>query len=276
MRDAPTWTSDVPPPEARIDAAGWARVVWKAAVIGTVTFGGLALLLLLRLVERPVHGAARPWTPRITMAVCRTALRVIGLQRHTTGAPMDGPGALVANHASWLDIFVLNAGAPVYFVSKSEVAGWPGIGWLARATGTLFIRRSPGEARRQVAEIAGRLEAGHQLLLFPEGTSTDGRRVLPFRTTLFQPFVAAGDGVRVQPVTVVYHAPEDRDPRLYGWWGDMDFGAHLIRTLAAPRHGRVDVVFHAPLPVSDDRKTLAAAAEDAVRTAFVARVTEVP
>lgn len=151
-----------------------------------------------------------------------------------------GSGALVANHASWLDIFVLNALSRIYFVSKAEVAGWPAIGWLARATGTLFIERDPKQARAQAQQMEDRLRAGHRLLFFPEGTSTDGLRVLPFKPTLFAAFFGQNQppGLQVQPVSVSYHAPAGAPARLYAWWGDMDFGSHLLTVLAAPCGGR--------------------------------------
>ncbi len=280
MSEAPangqTWTSDVPPPEMRISADGWLRVAWKGAAVGIVTFGCLLVLLILRQIERPLYLERRPWTPHITQFVCRAALRIIGLEHHHEGQPLQGHGAMVANHASWLDIFVLNAEARIYFVSKAEVAGWPGIGWLARATGTFFIKRDPAEARRQVAEMGRRLELGQKLLFFPEGTSTDGRRVLPFRTTLFQPLVAEnreGD-FEVQPVTVVYHAPAGADPRIYGWWGEMEFGSHLLQTLALPRQGRVEVIYHPPMRIvgSGGRKALAQSARRVIEDTLAARI----
>ena len=176
---------------------------------------------------------------------------------------------LVANHSSWLDIFALNAAARVFFVATAEVACWPGIGWLARATGTVFVRRVRGDAARQRTELAARLAAGHALLFFPEGTSTDGRRVLPFKPTLFAAIHEKGAG-KVQPVTVVYTAPPGEDAAYYGWWGDMEFGTHLLALLAGPRGGTVEMTFHAPLDVADypNRKVLAKAAEHAVRSVF--------
>jgi len=193
------------------------------------------------------------------------------------GEVMARDGACVANHGSWLDIFALNASKRIYFVSKDEVADWPGIGWLARATGTVFIRRDRREARAQAQVFEDRLKMGHRLLFFPEGTSTDGRRVLAFTPTLFAAFFAPGlNDMHVQPVTLAYHAPPGTDPAHYGWWGSMGFGAHLLRMLAAPRHGSVEVIYHAPLRVADfaDRKALARAAEAAVRTGLrVAGVT---
>lgn len=185
---------------------------------------------------------------------------------------MRGPGAMVANHASWLDIFALNARAPVVFVAKAEVAGWPGIGLLARATGTLFIQREArGEAARQAEALAGRLRAGQRLLFFPEGTSSDNRRCLPFKPALFAGLLLPGlpTGLRVQPVTVRYEGPPGEDPRFHAWWGDMEFGPHALAVLAAPRGGRVTVTFHPPIPVEGrDRKRLAAEAEAAVRSAL--------
>lgn len=262
------WKS-APVPPLRIGPGGWLRVAWKGALLGLACYGGLALLLLLRLVEAPLHGQARPWTPHITQTVCRAALAILGLGREVRGTPMQDLGAVVANHSSWLDIFTLNASQRIYFVAKSEVSGWPGIGWLARATGTVFITRKGTEAKRQQDLFEARLRAGHRLLFFPEGTSTDALRVLPFKPTLFQAFFTHGlDRVmHIQPVTVVYHAPPGADPRFYGWWGDMDFASHLLATMAAPRQGRVEVIFHPPVPVDafPGRKELSAHCERVIR-----------
>ena len=267
-----TWVSDDLPPKVRISPRAWPRVAWRGTALILLVFGGLALKLVLRLVERPVFGQHRPVTPFLTQAVCRAVLRVIGLRLTLHGRVMVGQGALVANHASWLDIFVLNAAARVFFVSKAEVADWPGIGWLARATGTLFVRRDRRDAARQTRLFAERLRAGHRLLFFPEGTSSDGLRVLPFKTTLFAAFLAPGlrDALHIQPVSIIFHPVKGHDPRFYGWWGDMDFARHLLQVLANPDPGRADLVFHTPLKMSEfaSRKDLAQAAEAAVRAGF--------
>ncbi|MCA0921621.1 lysophospholipid acyltransferase family protein [Pseudooceanicola nanhaiensis] len=265
-----TWGEGVPPDAPQKPGAlGWLLIALRAPVLVVVNFGCLALLLLCRLLERPLCGVNRPVTPWITVFVCRTSLKVMRLRLKITGTPMRHRGALVANHSSWLDIYTLNATAPLYFVSKAEVAKWPGIGWLAKATGTVFINRDRREAKAQQDVFHQRLEARHRLLFFPEGTSTDGLRVLPFKTTLFAAFT--GDSLRdhlwVQPMSVIYRAPEGAPVRFYGWWGDMDFGGHLLKVLATWRNGSVEVVFHPPLQVADlpDRKALARAAEAAVR-----------
>lgn len=265
-----TWHSEAPPPQARRAPGYRTRLVWRGGRIALVIGAGVLATLLLRLIERPLHGPRRPWTQAITVWVCGRVLAILGLALRLEGTPMAGPGAVVANHVSWLDIFVLNARKRVYFVSKAEVAGWPGIGFLARLVGTVFIRRDPREARAQTETLRTRIAAGHRLLFFPEGSSTDGMRVLPFRSTLFQALNGLGTGrgaLQVQPVTLVYEAPEGEDPRFYGWWGEMEFGPHLARMLGAKRHGRVRIICHAPLPVEEatHRKTLAAAAEAAVR-----------
>ncbi len=249
---------------------GWLRAVLRAIPLIVLVFGGLLILLLVRLMERPFCGMRRPVTPYITQMVCRVAFVLLGIRYTSEGRPMQGAGAVVANHASWLDIFALNARKRIYFVSKSEVAGWPGIGWLAKATGTVFIRRDRRELRDQISVFRERLGAGHKLLFFPEGTSTDGLRVLPFKPALFAAFFdpALRDTLQMQAVSVVYQAPAGADPRFYGWWGDMDFGPHLLATLAAKRQGAVHVIYHPPVRVADfsDRKTLAKAMEDQVRT----------
>ena len=270
----PTWAGhpDAPPPV--VGAGGWLRAARRAVPLAATTFGGLLVLLLVRLVERPLHGLSRPWTPHVTQWVCRMAFRWMALPREVRGRMMAHEGIVVANHSSWLDIFALNASKRIYFVSKAEVASWPGIGWLARATGTLFIARDPRQARAQQALFEERLRAGHKLLFFPEGTSTDGVRVLPFKPTLFASLFA--DGLRevawVQPVTVAYHPPDGADPRFYGWWGNMGFGDALLRVLARRRQGRVVVTYHAPLRVAGfaGRKALAQAAEAAVRGGLAA------
>jgi 1-acyl-sn-glycerol-3-phosphate acyltransferase len=243
----------------------------RGMTLATMVLVGLVILLAIRLIERPLYGQGRPVTPHITQIVCKTAFWIMGLRRAVIGTPMRHRGAVVANHTSWLDIFSLNAAQRIYFVSKSEVASWPGIGWLAKATGTLFIERNPKHARKQTEVFQQRLLDNHRLLFFPEGTSTDGLQVLPFKTTLFQSFFAPElrDVIWVQPVTVLYTAPDGTDPRFYGWWGDMSFGGHLLRTLASLRQGQVTTIYHNPLAVADfeNRKALAQACEAQVRAA---------
>lgn len=264
------WIENVPT-YAPIGFGGWCRVVLRGGALGVLTFGCLGLLLLIRLIERPMFGDARPITPHITQFVCRASFRIMGIGLRIHGKPMEQRGAVVANHASWLDIFALNVAQRVYFVSKSEVAGWAGIGWLARATGTVFIARKTAEAKVQQGVFEARLRAGHRLLFFPEGTSTDSLRILPFKPTLFAAFYTHGMELvmHIQPATVIYRAPNGADARFYGWWGDMDFGSHFKMVLAAPRQGSVQVILHDPVAVDafSDRKALSAQCEAVIRAA---------
>ena len=266
----PTWMGPAPPPAPRrLGPADWSRVVTRGLPVAAVLFGGLAVLLLVRAAEAPLAGRRRPVSGAIPPLAFAAACRLIGLRRRVRGRPMTGIGAAVANHASWLDILALGAADRVLFVAKAEVAGWPGIGWLARGAGTLFFRRDRAEAARQTSILAACMQAGQRPLIFPEGTSSDGQRVLRFKPTLFAAFFEQSlkDHAQVQSITVKYTAPPGRDPRLYAWWGAQDFAPHLVQVLAEPRQGRVDVVFHPPRRVADhaDRKGLAAACEADVR-----------
>ncbi|WP_456388153.1 lyso-ornithine lipid O-acyltransferase [Profundibacter sp.] len=265
-----TWFPEQDPEPVRIGPMGWVRVGLRGTPVLVVVLGGLVTLLLARLIERPICGQKRPVTPYITQGVCKTALGIMGMRLTVVGAHMAQNGAVVCNHASWLDIFTLNAAKRIYFVAKSEVESWPLIGWLAQATGTVFIARRSMDAKIHLDIFADRLNAGHKLLFFPEGTSTDGLRVIPFKSTLFEAFFAQGlrDSLHVQPVTVKYSAPAGQDARFYGWWGDMELAPHLLKTLAARKSGAVQVIYHAPVAVADfaGRKALAKYCEDTVRS----------
>ncbi len=264
-----TWRAGVPPALPRPSGVlGWWRVVRRGVPAILVLLVGVILILPMRGIERLVHGARRPWTGPYVGVVCRLVLSCIGIGWRRKGQPMRGPGAVVANHSSWLDILAMNAAMPIFFVSKAEVRGWPGINILTAVTNTHFVVRDPKHARAQALDFAARIRAGHRLLFFPEGTSTDGRRVLPFKPTLFQGFLDPDlpDGLAIQPMSVIYHAPPDADPRFYGWWADMALADHLLAVLSAPCQGSVDVILHAPIPVADEtRKTLSLKCEIAVR-----------
>ena len=269
-----TWNAGVPPCAPNMTLARAWRICRRALPMAVIVFGGALLFSALRLVERPIHGQNRPWTPYITRCVCRIVLRLLGFTLAVEGRPMAGPGAIVANHSSWLDIFVLGSADLIYFVSKAEVSRWPGIGWLARITGTLFIERDRRQARAQTEVLENRLRAGHRLLFFPEGTSTDNLRVLPFKTTLFAPFQskALQGSICIQPVSLAYLPPPGSAQNHYGWWGDMGFAEHLIDTLSARRQGHVDILCHPPIALANfkDRKALASALETLTRDGHTA------
>lgn len=263
-----SWGKDEPAREAvRVTALGWLRCVLRAFLLLALLLLGFPLLLLLRPLERAVSGDARPWTPWITQTVCICMCRVIGLRITVKGMPMSQPGFQVANHSTWLDVLVLNAATRCYFVAKADVRRWPVIGWLARGTGTHFVERRRQAAKVQETELSARLRAGHRLMIFPEGTSTDGQRVLAFKSTIFAPLYTddVPDGLMVQPVSMRFFAPKGREVRFYGWWGAQSFGRSLIEILAQSPQGSVTVIWHDATPVAGhDRKSLAQAAQVAV------------
>jgi 1-acyl-sn-glycerol-3-phosphate acyltransferase len=201
--------------------------------------------------------------------------RLFGVHIRVVGQPPPGKPALIAaNHTGWLDIVIFSALMPLSFVAKSEVNDWPFFGTLARLQRTVFVERArrsqTGEARDAIRE---RLLEGDTLVLFPEGTSSDGNDVLSFKSALLgaaEAVMADGRHVTVQPVSTAYLAangmPLGREGRpLYAWYGDMELVPHLWEALKA---GPLDVVvqFHEPLSLDTmDRKELAKQAELAVR-----------
>jgi 1-acyl-sn-glycerol-3-phosphate acyltransferase len=245
------------------------RATWVTAALAMLFAICLPLrgldLALERLAGRPVSRLGN----RIVRLWAAQALPSLGLSYVQRGRPMRGGGAFVANHSSWIDIVALQRAAGPFLVSKAEVRDWPGVGHIGRAIGTMFIDRRPGEAKRQEAELLARLARGDQMALFPEGTSTDGMRMLPFKSTLFGAFFAPGlrQGIAVQPVTSAYRGRAGMPPSFYGWWGEMDFASHARDVLGRSTGGVVELTFHPPLPLADysDRKALAQAADAAVR-----------
>ena len=229
-------------------------------------YGGLVIFLSVRLVERTWGGAISPY---ITQIICQFSLKVLGIKCRVSGSPMNLPGVVVANHVSWLDVFALNASQRAFFVAKHEVRGWFGIGILARATGTVFIERNALHARTHKTLFWKRLADGDKLLFFPEGTSTDGLRVLHFKSTLFAVLFESGipDDSFVQPVSLIYSPPKGKDSRFYGFWGNISLRSHLLAMLAAPLGGIIDTVFHEPVSphAFAGRKALAQHCESIVR-----------
>jgi 1-acyl-sn-glycerol-3-phosphate acyltransferase len=195
---------------------------------------------------------------RLEQRFFRETLRALGLDVANRGIPSTAPGTLfVANHISFADVVALATRIDATFVAKSDVRRWPLIGPLAARFGTIFVERERSlEAARQADLLASHLRAGGNLVLFPEGTTSDGRGVLPFRSALLAAAEAAG---AVQPVAIRY---SDAARRAYV--ADESFAANLLRL--APYTARVELVFLPPLDPSlrTDRKGLARAAREAV------------
>lgn len=212
---------------------------------------------------------------RFPMHYHRVVCRILGIRVKIVGTPPDeGPTLIASNHVSWLDIMVLSSVAPLSFIAKREVNGWPFFGSLARLQRTVFVdrnrRHATGNSRN---EMRDRLKARDILVLFPEGTSSDGHQILPFKSSFFG--AAEFPGVVVQPVTLAYsgHRNLPMNGRLrpfYAWYGDMDLPPHLWEALSTGPI-EVTVVCHAPLSLSGEvtRKHLAAHAEILVRQGLV-------
>jgi lyso-ornithine lipid O-acyltransferase len=220
------------------------------------------LFLLANAVLIPAYaaclGPARRWRRPIQIVWCRIVCRLVGLHVRVVGAPHTiGPTLYVSNHVSYLDIAVLSRHLDAAYVAKSEVARWPLFGMIARLTGTIFVSRRSAEARVQRQTVRAHLGAGGNLLLFPEGTSTDGTGVAPFKAALFD--IAGitssktgsdtGIDVVVQPISLAYTRSVDGTPLtgsyrdLYCWYGDMTLVPHLLRVLGL-RGAEVVLCYH--------------------------------
>jgi 1-acyl-sn-glycerol-3-phosphate acyltransferase len=194
----------------------------------------------------------------------RWVLRIAGVRVQLEGQPPAGGGLLVANHLSYLDIPVLASVRPVSFLSKAEVAHWPILGLLVRAVGVQLVRREDKRSLPQVAErLADEVARGHLVLFFPEGTSTSGDALLPFRPALLAP--AAATQLPVHHVALRYGTPAGLPPAREAvcWWGDMGFGPHALRLLGLPR---IDarVRFGREAVVRGERKELARVLQEGV------------
>lgn len=245
--------------------------MWKGRLRLIAVALGTALLALalvpLQLVVQVAAPRRRHVLPRLFHAGLR---RLAGIRLTVRGQPVRG-ALLVANHISWTDIAVLGSATGGLFVAKAEVAGWPGIGLLAKLDSVIFVDRArTREAGGQADAIAARLRAGDTVVMFPEGTTSDGAELLPFKTALFAAVAGAGADQPVQPATIRYTAlagrpigPAERE--IVGWTGDESFVEHALRLMNAGRL-TAELVLHAPLCAGDyaDRKALATACRERI------------
>jgi lyso-ornithine lipid O-acyltransferase len=207
----------------------------------------------------------------------RALCAVLRIRVRVAGEPVRGRAVLfISNHVSWADILVIGSIAPIAFVSKSEIEKWPLVGTAAKSQRTVFVdrtrRQKTGDA---ISEIVKRLASGTSVVLFAEGTSSDGNRVLPFRSALIGAVKEAGSraegGILIQPMSICYTAlhgiPMGRQHRpLIAWYGDLDFMPHIKAYI---ERGAIDVVVSYGDPVaadgSADRKAMTKSLEGAVR-----------
>ncbi|WP_343655845.1 lysophospholipid acyltransferase family protein [Paraburkholderia caribensis] len=233
-----------------------------------------------RLVVHLLHGMWTVWTrfPRATpqqrlelnRAWSLRMLQLCGMRLvvHNDGARLDEGVLVVANHISWIDIYVINAWRPTPFVSKAEIRKWPVVGWLAQQLGTVFIQREKrSDAKRIMHELANRLNAGELMCVFPEGTTSDGVQLLPFHANMFQAAVSASRPV--QPVCMMYEDAQGRQSTAPAYIGELSLGESLDAMLrAGPLTAHVYV--GAPLAPGADRRLLAAEAQASVGAALAA------
>ena len=239
---------------------------FRLSLYGLVTLALTPVQILILLV------APRFWWA-LPYAYHKLCCRIMGLNVRVVGRPAKArPVLFVSNHVSYLDIPVLGSVVPVAFVAKTEVAQWPGYGLLAKLQRTVFVDRRRNTTHRQRDSIHARLMAGDALVLFPEGTSNDGNRILPFRSALLSVAEASPTEppLVIQPVSIAYTSVNGVAlgwglRPLVAWYGGMELGGHLWRF---SRLGRVEVVvqFHAEARFGDfpSRKELTRYCQEAV------------
>lgn len=205
------------------------------------------------------------------MPVFRFISYLLGATVTVIGEPVeDGPCLIAANHVSWTDIILISGVIPCAFIAKSDVSSWPVFGMLARLKRSLFVEREkPGNTNHFKEEMRARLEDGEILVLFAEGTSSNGNRVLPFKSALLS--AVEGTDVSVQPLTIAYTGlgglPMGRRRRPYlAWYGDMDLLPHLWALLKQGLF-ETELRFHQVVSPSDfkNRKELSGHCEEVVR-----------
>ena len=246
-----------------------ARALFIAAFFFTMTPLLISIQWILGKLGLPGWGFIASNYYRVLCALLRMRVRV-------NGVPMRDRAVLyVSNHISWADILVIGSLAPVAFVAKREVASWPLVGITAKLQRTVFVdrtrRHQTGEA---VADIVKRLKDGVSVVLFAEGTSSDGNRVLPFRSALLgavEEASAHAGNVLIQPMSISYSGlhgiPMGRQHRpLVAWYGDLDFLPHIKAFI---EQGAVDAVVSygeaIPANVETDRKAMTKRLENSVR-----------
>lgn len=224
-------------------------------VIRLVRLFGMVMLLLLGLLAVALRYRRWPvrWSDGIARLWSSTLLRICGIRVRTHGRrPIRAPQLIVSNHVSWIDIVVINSVRPSSFVAKSEVRGWPVVGWLVAGAGTVFIERSRRHAVRDVvAALRTRFADGEPVGLFPEGTTSDGSGLLPFYASLLEPGLATG--VPIQPVALRFCHHGQRSA-LAAFIGDDTFFANVWRVLGTSGLS-IDVLFLPPIATQVDGTT---------------------
>lgn len=265
------------------------RATGRAVMMVAATITALVSLLRLELIrgarqrlaiESPRHpwrrsrfvrlsGPAESAADRIGRRWAMRVARQMGLRIVFDGELPAGPVAIVANHLSYLDIVALWCLVPGAFVARADVANWPVIGVASRLIGTISIDRTrKRDLLHVIPELSAILASGRNVIFFPEGTSSPGETVLPFRSSLFE--AAARRGVPVVGVSLQYETPESAPAAAWSvcWWGGMTFPRHVFALLSIP-YVVARVRFSPPIQPSQDRKMLCRLARESVVKKFV-------
>lgn len=240
----------------------------RGALSAVVTGGLWSAWLVVHLVLMPAPLVQRRWRRWVFRTWGRALCRVLHVRVEVVGAPPAQPGVLVCNHLTYIDIPVLAGYLDTVFVAKSEIASWPAIGFLSRHMGTIFIDRGRNRSIPDVnRQIDTALAAGDGVVIFPEGTSTSGAEVAPFRGSLLAPAAEAERPVHVASLS--YRTLEGAPPsETVCWWGEMEFVPHLIGFLGLKRvESRLE--FGATSVQESDRKLLAEKLWRAVDEIFI-------
>lgn len=233
------------------------RVARKTVLFLGLTLSGALLWLLVTPCLAFSKTAQSRWRGRAFRSWAKAMVRLFGLKLNVCGQPPAAPFLLVANHLSYVDVIVLAAQFDCIFVAKSEIAQWPLFGWLSRQMNTIFIDRQRKRDLLRVNALLGQaLAAGQNVVLFPEGTTTAGETVLPFKSGLLEPAVRAGRSVAY--ASLCYRTAPDEAPAAEAicWWGAMEFVPHLLK-LFALRGFDGKLMFGAEALFAFDRKVLA-------------------
>lgn len=211
-----------------------------------------------------IDGARRDWHVR---RWSRRLLGICGVSVEQAGAPALAHAMIVANHVSWLDIFVINSLLPCRFVAKSEIRAWPVLGWLVGQAGTVFIARGSRRDLRHIFKgLVGSLQQGERVAFFPEGTTAPQGTVLPFHANLFEAAIDAR--VAVQPYALRYLGGQGRLHATVDFVGEMTFAESIVAILSG-EPVRAQLICLAPMETAGaHRRELAQAAHDAVASAL--------
>lgn len=243
---------------------GTARAITKIALMTLWTLATVPFQIVLMNFHK---GPCAYYIPQLWH---RGVCKILGLRVRVIGRPVQNRQVMfVANHMSHLDIPVIGSFIRASFIAKAEVASWPVFGFLSRVQQTAFISRDSFDAAKVKDSLQSLLDQGKSLILFPEGTSTDGHAVLPFKSSLFS--LVVGRTMAVQPFTLRLDAIRGRGPltmedrAIYGYYGDAEFGPHLWNFMKS-RGADLTLAFHTAIEITPDmdRKTLARQAFDLV------------